>query len=143
MPSTLQQSLRLPLTHEVILVSLDTVGAEMGWHIDHVNEWAVEQWAFDLSYSSLRRKEIRVWIRSLREPDAARKATPNEVIESVIGSPLMDKFRAASLESRWRVSGITLARLRRDQEITGQRIGHSWWITRSSLRAFLERRLVR
>ena len=143
MPSALQQSFRLPMTHEVSLVSLDTVGAEMGWHIDHVTEWAVEQWAFDLSYSSLRRKEIRVWIRSLRDSDAARTATPNEVIESVIGSPLMDRVRAASLESRWRVSGITLARLRRDEEIFGEQVNHSWWLTRSSLRAFLERRLIR
>jgi hypothetical protein len=41
------------------------------------------------------------------------------------------------------VSSRTIARLRADDEIEGIRAGAIWWISRSSLRAFLERRLVR
>jgi hypothetical protein len=145
MPSTLQRSLHLPTpASEVSLVSLDYVGSQKGWHIDRVVEWAEEQWCFDLSNRSAHeRSELRVWIRCLENPDSARLAGIGEVIESVIGSPLMDRVRAASLETRWRVSSRTIARLRADDEIEGIRAGAIWWISRSSLRAFLERRLVR
>lgn len=145
MPSTLQRSLCLPVpASEVSLVSLDHVGSVKGWHIDRVVEWAEEQWTFDLSTSvAQERSERRVWIRCLEDPDRARLAGIGEVVESVIGSPLMDQIRAASLETRWRVSSRTISRLREDNEIQCVRAGQIWWITRSSLRAFLERRLVR
>ena len=145
MTSHLQRSLCLPVpASEVSLVPLDHVGTVKGWHIDRVVEWAEEQWTFDLSTSGAHeRSERRVWIRCLEDPTSARLAGIGEVIESVIGSPLMDQIRAASLETRWRVSSRTISRLRADNEIQGIRAGAIWWITRSSLRSFLERRLVR
>ena len=143
MPSTFQPPLLVEPSAEVTLVSLDHVGAVRGWHIDRVVDWSVEQWTFDLSTHSRERNERRVWIRCLEDPEAAREAGLGEVIESVIGSPMMAQIRSASLETRWRVSGRTIARLRNSGDLEGVRIGSIWWITRSSLRSFLTRRLVR
>ena len=143
MPTTFQPPLLIEPSAEVTLVSLDSVGAERGWHIDRVNDWALTQWVFDLGFKRNTRTERRVWIACLRSPEIAAAATDELVIESVIGSPTQNALRGAALETRWRISGITLSRLRKQGEIDGSLAAHSWWYSRSSLRSFLQRRLVR
>ena len=143
MPPTFHPPLLVEPASEVTLVSLDSVGAERGWHIDRVNDWAQSQWVFDLGYRRNTRTERRVWIACLRHPELADSANIDLVIESVIGSPTQAAIRGAALETRWRISGITLSRLRKQSEIDGSLISHAWWFSRSSLRSFLQRRLVR
>ena len=61
------------------------------------------------------------------------------VTADVIGTTEGD-VRGAALETRWQVSNQTLLRLRRDGDITGRIAGHTLWLERGSLVAFLERR---
>jgi hypothetical protein len=138
-----QPLLRMPIAAEVSLVPLATVGALLGLHTDGVFE-LVDQgewpWVFDLRAGKGRIRELRVWRGCLGKAEGgARKAELTAVLADVIGTTTGD-VRGAALETRWQVSNQTFRRLLKAGEISGRIAGHTLWLQRESLAAFLERR---
>lgn len=140
MTALLQKSLGLGIAAKVSLVSLKTISASTGWHIDEVTERADEwPWVFDLSTGSRKVTERRVWKACLEGDTSTRKLA--DVLAEVIGTETAD-VRGAMLETRWDVSNQTLKRLTEAGEFSHRVGGHTLWIERASLVAFLTRRLI-
>lgn len=139
----LQREMPLDLSADVALVPLDTVGAHAGVHAEEVirkvdqGEWP---WVFDIG-SGRKLREMRVWRLCLTEPQIARDAEIDGVIANIIGTETGD-VRGAQIETRWRVSDRTIKRLCRAGEIACRINGHTLWLQRASLAAFLQRRRV-
>ena len=138
-----QPLLRMPLAAEVALIPLVTVGALLGLHTDGVHE-LIDQgewpWVFDLRAGRGSIRELRVWRGCFGKAGSGkREAVSAEVLADVIGTATGD-VRGAALETRWQVSNQTLLRLKKAGEIEGRIAGHTLWLKRESLAAFLERR---
>jgi hypothetical protein len=135
--------LRMPLAAEVSLVPLITVGTLLGLHTDGVHdlidqgEWP---WVFDLRTGRGAVRELRVWRGCLQNVGSGKgEAGSAAVIADVIGTTTGD-VRGAALETRWQVSNQTFRRLLKSGEISGRISGHTLWLERESLAAFLQRR---
>jgi hypothetical protein len=152
-----QPTLRLPMPPaEVTLIPLDMAAAIAGLHLDHAlervesGEW---RWAWDLA-AGHERRTLHVWRECLTNAEcgmrnaefAAGSALPAprsllSVLDAVIGTP-MPEVRLVSLETRWSVRAQTIRRWLAVGDLSYRRGGHTLWLARASLVAFLERRLV-
>lgn len=65
------------------------------------------------------------------------------IADVIGGNPDEPEVRAARLERRWVVSTQTFRRLRQADDIIGRVNGRTLWLSRPSLTAFLQRRLIR
>lgn len=147
MPFPPQPALRLALSAQVALVSLDAAASAAGLHMDGAlervesGEWL---WCFDLWAAGHGRiREVRVWRVCLTDPERAAGAALEAVVADALGPVAADGcVRGAALETRWRTSPATLRRLLRRGEITGAVRGKTLWLEAASLAAFLQRRRI-
>lgn len=139
-----QPTLRLRLSADVTLVPLDMAAASAGIHLDHAlervesGEWP---WAFDLRAGAEVRR-LHVW-RPCLEDSAFRlpHSALDEVVGAVIGTT-MDEVRLVSLEVRWSLRAQTIRRWVLSGDVRARLAGHTLWLDRASLAAFLKRRRV-
>lgn len=100
-------------------------------------------WAFDLSAGNSQIRELRVWARCLQRPEESRSATLDQVLDDVVGNPDVGPETPASrVERRWVMSTRQIIRLRRANMIQGEIRGHTLWLFKPSLRAFLTARRI-
>jgi hypothetical protein len=87
---------------------------------------------------------LRFWAAELRAlPEGRSNAEPRSVIGRVIGPTPNDRQRSALIEVRWSLSPQHIARLVAEKELDGPIAGHTRHLTRTSMEAFLLKRLVR
>lgn len=147
MTASPQRLLNLRIDGRVALVTVDFVRTALGCDAEEVVsriEAGELRWAFDLSTGKGEVREIRIWAVCLTDPDRAALALEPEVIEDVIGgNPAEPEVRAARLERRLIISDQTFRRLRLNGDLTGRVNGRTLWLSRPSLVAFFQRRLIR
>lgn len=147
MTSSPQRLLNLRIDARVSLVTVDFVRTALACDAEEVVsriEAGELRWAFDLSTGKGEVREIRIWAACLTDPDRAAGTLEPDMIADVIGgNPEEPEVRAARLERRWVVSTQTFRRLRQAGDITGRVNGRTLWLSRPSLTAFLQRRLIR
>ena len=145
-----QPTLRLLMPPaEVTLIPLDMAAAIAGLHLDHAlervesGEW---RWAWDLA-AGHERRTLHVWRECLTAAGSAEQGAASTapglgaVLDAVIGTP-MPEVRLVSLETRWSVRAQTIRRWLAVGDLSYRHAGHTLWLSRASLVAFLERRLV-
>lgn len=98
-------------------------------------------WVFDVKVSG-RRAELRFWERELREAAQVCHLRPDQAVHSILGLETRKRFRGSELCALLDISKQHLQRLHQSRELTGEIISHTRWIQRSSVEAFLHRRLT-
>ena len=157
MTSPHQPLLNLALHQRTALVTVETARAALGIDADSVLariDAGLLRWAWDVSASpppprhspaqrddggSLR--EIRLWARELIAPELCADLDPAHAIRLVIGLD-RDRLRAVEVAQLLLISRPTIMRLVAAGELQGPRTGHAQLVQRSSLAAFLARRLI-
>jgi hypothetical protein len=131
--------------YRAVLVDVNTVTAL--WSLPPATVLAMIEcgqirWAWDVSVHHGPRREIRVWLRELFDPLAARILSARGVVESVIGHATEPRLRATTLRRMIMVPPMTIHRLVEVESLRGDVAGGVLWITRASLVEFLTQRLI-
>lgn len=147
-PATPSAQRRLPLevSANVALVTVETVRAVRGVDAESVVACIEEgkiRWAWDVAApGSASRREIRIWADEIADPAAVAGMSLASVISAVIGSTPGGRQRAAVIETRWTISAQHIAALVRAGVWQEDRIGHTRYLRRQTLEAFLQERLI-
>lgn len=144
--STQQRRLALEVSANVSLVTVETVRAVRGVDAESVVASIEEgriRWAWDFAApGSATRREVRIWADEIADPEAVAKRSLAEVIAAVIGATPGGRQRAAVLETRWTISAQHIQALVRAGVWQEDRIGHTRYLRRQTLEAFLQERLI-
>ena len=135
--------LNLTLSARAALVTVDTACSVLGVDSESISAMVDSGeliWVWDVSARQNTIRELRIWSTELADRTAARR--PEREVLSAILPTRRDQFRAAEVAMTLRVSDPHLLRLIRLGTLSGPAIGHTQWITRASLSAFLTTRLV-
>jgi len=139
--------LRLPLTvaANVSLVTVDVARAARGVDAESVVallESGTIRWAWDFAAPGAScRREVRIWVRDL-VGSAGPDETQESVIAQVIGATPGGRQRAAVIETRWSISAQHIQTLVAAGLWQEDRVGHTRYLRRQSLAAFLADRLI-
>jgi hypothetical protein len=143
--------LLLPLHRQTLLVTIDAVRAVRG--LDAEGVWAeVDQgrlrWVWDISTRphgrdtrTLSVRELRFWVAELIAPELCQPLAPEQAFALILGKG-RQQWRAGEVMQGLLCSRSFVKRLIDAGELSGPIAGHTRWITRSSLAAFLRRRLI-
>ena len=138
------------LNDRVVLIGVSLVCAIRGCSAEDVADSIGDalhpkgiRWAFNLSINPKGRcKALRIWRNEILSecnpgfPKVDKFCSPRRVIDQILGT--RQNFPRGEIERQWVLSAQTILRFVRDGEI--KELNHQ--ITRASLAALLERRLV-
>jgi hypothetical protein len=151
-----QRLLPLPVANNVALVGIEGARNVLGLDAESISALIQDGellwvWDFALSPVAAARRELRFWRLDLIAA-ASRRQGKAEVIGTrdlllpvvldTILPPTKAAFNSWELQALLTISGQQLQRLCDVKHLSGEVRGHTRWITRSSLVAFLSKRLV-
>ncbi len=135
-----QTRLPLEISQRTVLVGVETVRAKFGCDAESVFAMVDNgklRWVFDVSLDQGVR-ELRFWAGEIVAPDLQKGATLDHVIRCILGTGAA--IRRGEIERQWVCSAQHVGRLIRAGELTLASLSQ---ISRTSLEAFLKRRLQR
>lgn len=101
------------------------------------------RWVWDVSSRyGIGRRELRFWLGELMAPGVNGALPAADVIQAVVGHPTEPRLRGHTVCNTLDVARPHLCRLLVTGELKGECSKRVWWIDKSSLIDFLERRLV-
>ena len=132
---------------EVVLVGMPVARFFLGADSEAVAAMVDDgrlMWVWDFSATGSRRRDLRFWVPELRAlPDGRPHADPREGIGKAIGRTPDGRQRSAEMEVRWSMSAQLVRSLVDLRDLDGPIQGHTRFLTRQSMEAFLLARLVR
>lgn len=141
-----QSRLALPVASATTLVTVDTARAALGLDAESVAALCESGrlLAFDLANTATERRELRIWVDSLRGYiDGVRVGTDlPATVEAIIGHELAEYIPAAQLAQRFCVHRRSVYRWAEAGDIEAHTIGHSVKCVRASLVPFLRGRRI-
>lgn len=141
---TSTMSLAIRIASNVQLIDISTASAALGVDRDTIRadiDSGDLSWAWDFASDGSPRREIRVWKRCLDGDNVllAAKADADVATEILGNKPWL---RSGELQALLSTTHPSILRWRTSGELTGELRGHTLWITRASLVAFLKARRI-
>lgn len=145
-PEARERFLPIRLGAEVTLVGVDVVRAVKGGmdteSVTALLDAGEFRWVWDVSRAGTHRRELRFLAAEILRQSPPRDES-SAIVAALGGMERRPRFRCAEVEQRWLLSAQTVLRLGRAEEFRTTMEGRTKWISRDSLVAFLQRRLIR
>ncbi len=142
-----QIRLALPVAQATTLVTVDTARAALGVDAETVTGLCEsgQLVAFELQTATAARREIRIWVDSIRgHIDGIRAAAdPAEEIEAIIGHTAAEWIACTQVAQRFCVHRRSVYRWTDEGDLDAHLVGRVLQVRRSSLVPFLNGRRIR
>lgn len=99
------------------------------------------RWVWNIATRTTGSRMLRFWLGELMAPQLHREAKTEKVLDALIGYGTQPRLHAGTVGRILSVARQTVYRLCDAGELEGHFECHTWWVTRSSFRQFLNRRL--
>jgi hypothetical protein len=135
------ENLQVSLSQRTVLVPTDVVRAVLGVDTEAVVEKVDAgelMWVFNVSAKSNIR-ELRFWVRELQSPECGRLSS-EEAVQRILGDR-RQRWCGTQIQQLLMISRPSVMRWHRAGDLPGEKVGRTFWTTRTALEQFLTSRL--
>lgn len=139
-----QRHLNLSISQRTVLVTVDMVRACRGVDADTIMaqvDAGELRWVWDVSNGAGDVRELRFWAKEIIAPDFTGSLTPREAINQTLGTDRA-RWRGVEIAQLLLVSRPHIFRLHEADELRGEIVSGTLYVTRAVLEKFLTERLI-